>query len=369
MRYVKTLPTVVAARDGSAALAIDSFVDFQRVPCRLAYSYAYRVRLAPDEESIIVEVLFSDVVGIVDPRNYGLPALGTRNEQFATFAEAALGDHIDKNGCLSRPEPGQTVQIECFSPHLQDWADRTPATDDEIESYLRHHAYWAWRFRSDRWQLGPSDALRLHVAVDTIARLIDIGEPDHWTVTDRTESGLVLHPSRSFVQEQRKMSKAPVPSDERGESAVLRTNSETTPPDYAYVDESRIGDMKRLTGQFDLRKLIALCEELNLCYRSQCYHAVAALTRAVIDHVPPVFGKRTFPEVVNNCAGTRSFKECVARLDTAARTIADGHLHTAMRRRETLPTRTQVNFSNELDVLLGEVIRLLESVQGTAGGV
>ncbi len=124
-------------------------------------------------------------------------------------------------------------------------------------------------------------------------------------------------------------------------------------PAYAYVDEARISDLRKLPqDRYDLRKLIVLCDELNVCWRSQCYHAVAALTRAVLDHVPPIFGLKTFTEVANNYAGPKSFRECMQRLDNTARTIADSHLHTQIRNKESLPTLTQVNFSNELDVML-----------------
>ncbi|MDX6289746.1 MAG: hypothetical protein QOH42_1545, partial [Blastocatellia bacterium] len=34
-------------------------------------------------------------------------------------------------------------------------------------------------------------------------------------------------------------------------------------------------------------------------------------------------------------------------------------LHQQIRKREVIPSRTQVNFSNDLEVLLGEVIRRL----------
>jgi hypothetical protein len=83
------------------------------------------------------------------------------------------------------------------------------------------------------------------------------------------------------------------------------------------------------------------------------------LVRAVMDHVPPVFGVRSFTEVLGNHSAGRSFKETMARLEEAARKIADSHLHTHIRRREVLPTAQQVNFSPELDVLLGEVVRQL----------
>ena len=135
--------------------------------------------------------------------------------------------------------------------------------------------------------------------------------------------------------------------------------TQTSPSEYTFVDEVRIADLRHTTSsQHDLRKLIALCGELNQCYRSQCYHAVAALTRAVLDHVPPIFGHQNFAAVANRY-GSKSFKDCMTQLETMARKIGDMHLHTQIRERESLPTRTQVNFSQAVDVLLAEIVRLL----------
>jgi hypothetical protein len=87
--------------------------------------------------------------------------------------------------------------------------------------------------------------------------------------------------------------------------------------------------------------------------------AVAALTRALLDHVPPIFGVASFAEVANNYRGSKSFRESMQHLEKSARNIGDAHLHTQIRRRETLPSATQVNFGNDLDVLLAEIVRLL----------
>jgi hypothetical protein len=127
-----------------------------------------------------------------------------------------------------------------------------------------------------------------------------------------------------------------------------------------FVDETRLADLRAIdNAKFDLRKLIAVCDELNICFRSQCHFSVAALTRAVLDHVPPIFGHANFGEVANNYSGTRSFRDAMQHLDKMARKIADSHLHTQVRPKESLPTRTQVNFSNDIDVLLAEIVRLL----------
>lgn len=83
------------------------------------------------------------------------------------------------------------------------------------------------------------------------------------------------------------------------------------------------------------------------------------LTRAILDHVPPILGVPSFSQVANNYSGTKTFKQHMEHLEISSRKIADAHLHTMIRSKETLPTKTQVNFSNDLDVLLGEIIRVL----------
>jgi hypothetical protein len=82
------------------------------------------------------------------------------------------------------------------------------------------------------------------------------------------------------------------------------------------------------------------------------------ITRAIIDHVPPLFGLETFAQVSNNYAGAKSFKEAMRHLDLLARNIADLYLHEHIRNREALPLPQQVNFGHALDLLLGEIIRI-----------
>jgi hypothetical protein len=131
--------------------------------------------------------------------------------------------------------------------------------------------------------------------------------------------------------------------------------------EWVLIAESRLDELRALTSsQYDFRKLIRLCEELNIASREECHFATAALTRALIDHVPPLFGKKNFGEVANNYAGTKSFREAMEQLDSAAKKVADGHLHTQIRKSETLPTAQQVNFASGLDVLLSEIVRITQ---------
>jgi hypothetical protein len=84
-----------------------------------------------------------------------------------------------------------------------------------------------------------------------------------------------------------------------------------------------------------------------------------------MDHVPPIFGKQTFVDVAGG-HGTRSVRETLSHLEKSARKIADAHLHTPIRSHEVLPTQVQVNRSHELDVLLGEIVRVLAPTPNSA---
>ncbi len=126
-----------------------------------------------------------------------------------------------------------------------------------------------------------------------------------------------------------------------------------------YVNPARINELRSIKSpQHDFRKLIQICEEMNVSCKYECYVALITLGRALIDHIPPVFGCKTFSEVSNNYKGSKSFGESMRHLSDSLRKIADQHLHCQIRKREILPTLTQVDFSNDIDVLLGEIVRI-----------
>lgn len=144
-----------------------------------------------------------------------------------------------------------------------------------------------------------------------------------------------------------------------GNTEVAVTEVATMRAAEAFVDEGRIAALSLAnTTDFDMQRIVRLCEELNICWNAGALMAVAMLTRAIIDHVPPLFGKKSFTEVASNYAGAKSFKDSMTHLESSARKIGDTHLHVQIRKSETLPTQTQVNFSRDLDVLLGEICRL-----------
>jgi hypothetical protein len=107
-----------------------------------------------------------------------------------------------------------------------------------------------------------------------------------------------------------------------------------------------------------LCRLIRLCEELNIAFQSSSFHSVAMLTRAILDHIPPIFGFDSFAKIANQYKGTKSFRDIARNLDESTRKIADAHLHEQIRRKEVLPNQQQVDAHQSLDIILAEIVRL-----------
>ncbi len=124
-----------------------------------------------------------------------------------------------------------------------------------------------------------------------------------------------------------------------------------------YIDKRRFQALKKKQGKFDFSRLIQMLTELDYASSAENYISVILLTRAVLDHVPPIFSLNIFTEVANN-HGTKSFKDSMSHLENSSRKIADSYLHTKIRSKESLPNKTQVNFSNDIDVLLAEIVRI-----------
>ncbi len=125
-----------------------------------------------------------------------------------------------------------------------------------------------------------------------------------------------------------------------------------------YINPERIEQLKGLKSQeFDFKKLVRICEEINIAYNLDCFYAVGNLLRSVLDHIAPTLGYKTFKEVANNYAGKKSFKEAMQHLENSLRKISDLFLHTAIQKAEVLPTENQVEFIASIDLLLAEIIQ------------
>lgn len=123
-----------------------------------------------------------------------------------------------------------------------------------------------------------------------------------------------------------------------------------------FVDEGTLRELRSTSSaEFDLRKLVRFCEELNDAYSRANYLSSVLLIRAVMNHVPPVFACRTFGEVT--AQASKSLKAVFERLEDSARPIADLHTHALIRKKESLPTKHQVEpYKAGFELLIQEVI-------------
>ena len=128
-----------------------------------------------------------------------------------------------------------------------------------------------------------------------------------------------------------------------------------------FIDSQRIKELKTNTSRkYDLSRLIRMCEEINDNFSKKNYISVIVLVRTILNHVAPIFDFKSFTEVSNNYKCERSLKDTFQHLENSSRKIADGYLHIPIRDKEVLPTLTQVNFSQDTDSLLGEIVRILK---------
>jgi len=143
-----------------------------------------------------------------------------------------------------------------------------------------------------------------------------------------------------------------------GESRQLQKKN--SPP---FIAESRLKELEGCRNpDFDLSKLIKLCQEINHNYEFGNFFSVGILARAIIDHVPPIFvlptnlKSPTFAQYVSQLNGKRTQRDQMERLDQETRKIADGFVHLQIRCKEPLPTASSVAFQPLLDALLSEII-------------
>ncbi|MEU3602287.1 hypothetical protein ABZ714_26745 [Streptomyces sp. NPDC006798] len=140
----------------------------------------------------------------------------------------------------------------------------------------------------------------------------------------------------------------------------------TEPPPGPYVDEALIADLEAADTVFQLDKLLALVRELNANHADQHPYACQMLLRAILDHVPPAFGQKTFQNVVANVAWGQTDKVYVRKL-AEYRFPADDVLHRQISSRPSridmhdLPPRGYVNG------LLQAVLTRLPALQQSRG--
>lgn len=147
-------------------------------------------------------------------------------------------------------------------------------------------------------------------------------------------------------------------SNQTGTHLIKNSNSTGNFVDLKIIDELR----SARSSSFDLSKVIQFCEEINSSFSIENYIATTLLIRALINHIPPVFGQKTFQQVMSQVSKSR--RELFKPLEEISRDVADLHTHDLIRHKENLPTRNQVEpFKPSLEVLLHEVVVEIQKIK------
>ena len=127
----------------------------------------------------------------------------------------------------------------------------------------------------------------------------------------------------------------------------------------AFLNSDVLLELKDISSdKYDVKKLVAFCDELNDSYGRANYLCCVLLIRAVMNHIPPIFGFNTFTQVVTNSG--KSVKAVLSHLEDQARPIADLHTHILIRKKEQLPSKHQIEpYKPSFEILIQEIIARL----------
>ncbi len=132
----------------------------------------------------------------------------------------------------------------------------------------------------------------------------------------------------------------------------------------AFLNKDVLDDLKSIANKnYDIKKLVKFCEEINDSYSRANYLASVLLIRAVMNHVPPIFNVEKFSQVVANSG--RSVKAVLSHLEAQARPIADLHTHFLIRQKEQVPSKHQIEpYKPSFEILIQEIIVKLSEQLG-----
>jgi len=133
-----------------------------------------------------------------------------------------------------------------------------------------------------------------------------------------------------------------------------------TPSRTSLIEPKLIEELKKVEStEFDTTKLTGYSEEINSSFYHGNVVACLLLMRTVLNHVPPIFGYKSFAEVTANSG--KSLRENLEFLESGLRKLADLYAHQPIRKTEQYPTKGQVEpFRAHIEVLLHEVLGKLK---------
>ncbi len=131
-----------------------------------------------------------------------------------------------------------------------------------------------------------------------------------------------------------------------------------------FIDSKIFENLRNISNlNFDIVKLVRYCEELNFNYKTGNYLTCTILARAVLNHIPPIFGQVSFRDVVKSYSVnpyTRK-NDNLDTLEQGLRKIGDLHNHDMIKKTESLPTINQIEpYKPQFEYLIQQIISELK---------
>ncbi|MFG1955030.1 hypothetical protein [Micromonospora sp. NPDC048830] len=121
----------------------------------------------------------------------------------------------------------------------------------------------------------------------------------------------------------------------------------------AYINPLALEQLRECAGTgWDTTKLVALAEELDACWRAGHVYAAHTVLRALLDHVPPLFGQKGFAAVASSHPWEKTDSNYLRRL-SAFRDQADDALHRQISKRPDLLMLDNLPPAAAVNALLG----------------
>lgn len=128
-----------------------------------------------------------------------------------------------------------------------------------------------------------------------------------------------------------------------------------------FFDENLLMQLSSKTNpNFDFSKLIKFCYETNANYSQGNFLSALILLRAILNHIPPIFGSTAFQNLVTTYNINRRIgkNEIFDNLQNGMRKFGDFHNHDVIKRVEVLPSKNQIEpFKPSFEYLIQEIIK------------
>ena len=136
-----------------------------------------------------------------------------------------------------------------------------------------------------------------------------------------------------------------------------RHDFESAETGTAYVKQEIIESFVNKQDTFNYKKLIRLLGELNYNFAAGYPYSSSMLIRGILDHIPPIFGHKSFEEVVNNYSWSKTDKKYMKSLLDFKKN-GDDTLHRQISIDADLMEMGDIPPSNRINRLLQECLKV-----------